>query len=458
MKKITELIERLIHFVTREIWSIRIHEVKGRKSFLIRQLRALALAFRGFREDNCSLHASALTFYSMLSMVPVVAMIFGIAKGFGLKEQLEQSLNELISVESIQNQTGAGVENSQDIQQYVIQEVIRFADNFLESAKGGVITGVGFIVLIYLVLKVLSNIESSFNTIWKVKKSRPFYRKFTDYLTVMITAPVFLIIASGLTGFLEASTEAYGVFSVITPFISFFIKLLPYVLVWAVFVILYYAMPYTKVKFKNAVLAGFIVSILFQSLQYIYFDFQIGFSRYNAIYGTLAALPLFLLWLQLSWLFILFGAEVAFAYQNESDYELEYEIRKTSLEYRKILTLSTAAIVSKRFNDGELPFSVEEIAKELDIPPRLTIDIVDNLVEAGILSEIYNQDSMETRYQPAMDINKLSILFVMDKLEKTGVNNFSENHDEMVAKMKEVIHQFKSALATTSSNKLLHEI
>ncbi|MDP2604813.1 MAG: YihY/virulence factor BrkB family protein [Deltaproteobacteria bacterium] len=309
-QELSAKVSKSVQFLKTDIWRLRANKLPASKSFWINQLRIVLLAVRGFNEDKCQLRASALTFYSLLSIVPVVAMAFGIAKGFGLEKILEAQIIE-------------GLEGQED----VAERIIGFARSLLENAKGGAIAGVGIAVLFWTVIKVLGNIEDSFNDIWGIKKARAFGRKLADYLSVMMICPFLLITASSiavlLTTRITSIIENLSFLGYAGDVAIFTLRILPYAVIWVVFTFVYVFMPNTKVNFKAGLWAGIFAGTVYQVAQYAYIEFQVGVSKYGAIYGSFAALPLFLVWLQVSWLIVLFGAEVSFAHQNVETYEFE---------------------------------------------------------------------------------------------------------------------------------------
>ncbi|HQQ61563.1 MAG TPA: YihY/virulence factor BrkB family protein, partial [Kiritimatiellia bacterium] len=301
---------QLVNFFKNDIWRIRSSRLPRGKSFFLNLLRVVILSIRGFDEDKCQLRASALTFYSLISIVPVLAMAFGIAKGFGFEKVLEAQLREKLS----------GHEE-------ILNNVIAFSHSLLQNTQGGLIAGVGLVMLFWAVLKVLGHIEYSFNDIWGVKQQRSLSRKFADYLSLMLVCPVMLILSGGVTVFIttqvELILEKFAILGGFSPIVFFILEGLPYTMMWGLFTFLYLFMPNTKVRFASAFIAGILAGTIFQAVQWGYITFQVGVVKYNAIYGSFAALPLFLVWLQASWLIVLYGAEFAFAYQNVDTYEYE---------------------------------------------------------------------------------------------------------------------------------------
>ncbi|HTZ38664.1 MAG TPA: YihY/virulence factor BrkB family protein, partial [Syntrophales bacterium] len=297
------MLEKIKKFIQEDIWRIRVKGLPPLKAFAIRYLRILLAASSAFQEHRCQLRASALTFYSLLSIVPVVAMAFGIAKGFEFEKILQEKI-----LERFQGQ------------EEVLQEVFGFANAMLENTKGGLVAGVGVMLLFWTIIKVLGNIENSFNDIWSVRQERTLARKITDYLSIMLVAPVLLVLSGSATVFvttqMAAITQKFDVLGIFAPVIVIFLEITPFVTMWVLFAFLYIFMPNRHVDRKSGLIAGVIAGSVYVVMQMIYVKFQVGVTSYNAIYGSFAALPLFLTWLQLSWLIVLAGAEISCIHQN----------------------------------------------------------------------------------------------------------------------------------------------
>ena len=400
------MIQKIKYFFEKEIWLKELEDLPKSKSFLITQVRVIVMALKGFNEDRCVLRASALTYYSLLSFVPVIAMAFGIAKGFGM----EQAIDELV-------QEGLGAH------QEITQNVIEFSHRMLENTKGGLIAGVGVAVLFWSVIKVLGNIERSFNAIWGITKDRTLIKKFTEYLAIMVLGPVLLIVANSASVLVSSSVidvvKQLG-FEQINDGAQFSLKLVPYITMWLLLTLVYMVMPNTKVNWKSAFFAAVVAGTSFELLEWVYVNFQIGVAGYNAIYGSFAAIPLFLAWLQLSWLIILFGAELSFAHQNVGRYRLEEESTNISSSYRKRLTLYVLHFIIKRFASGSAASNFDTILKETKLPYRLLQAIIETLVQANILSVLKSEEYKVWRYQPAVDTDLLTTEYVLTAIETLG--------------------------------------
>ena len=439
------MIAKITNFIKTDIWNIRLDNVPTIKSFFIRQLRFFLLTVRGFQEHKCELRASALTFYSLLSVVPVVALAFGISKGFGFEKNLEIQLMEKFPG-----------------QEDVLVQVVSFARSLLEETKGGIIAGIGLAVLFYIVIKLLSNIERSFNDIWGIKKSRSIGRKLSDYLSIMLICPLLVVMSSSTTVFIKTQivhiTERFSFFGAFSPFILSLLKLLPYCVIGSVFAFIYIFMPNTKVKLKSGIIAGAIAGTVYQLAQLAYINFQVGVAKYNAIYGSFAALPLFLIWLQLSWLIVLFGAEISFIHQNAATFEFESECLRISSSFKRLLSLRTAHMIIKNFSEGQKPLTSSLISHTLEIPITLMRQILDELVESAVVSEIKTDEGNALAYQPAKDINMLTIKYIVDSLDKRGSDNVPVAQTKELKILAETLKTFNDTIEKSPANKLLRDI
>ncbi len=439
------MIQRLIKFIKQDIWRISIKDLPTRKLFLVKQLQILILAVRGFNEDKVMMQASALTFYSLLSLVPVVAMGFGISKGFGMEAYLENQLMKLF----------VGREE-------VMNWILEFSKSMLETTRGGVFAGVGLAILLFTIMSIFNSIENSFNDIWQIKQGRQFSRKLVDYFAMMLIAPLFLIFSSIFTVFISTQipqiTSEIKLLGWLSPLLLFLVKLTPYLLIWILFTLLYIVMPNTKVSIRSALIAGIIAGTLFQLAQWGYIHFQIGVTSYNAIYGSFAVLPLLLLWIQISWLVVLFGAEISFANQNVEHYQYETESLNMSMYNRRLLTLYIVYLLVKNFRNGERAYTPHDISHELEIPIRLVSDILNDLNEIKIVSKVATASVKEFAYQPAVDINKLTIKYVLDCIEHRGMDVMLAKNTKELNELTRIINTFNKELQKCPDNKLIGDI
>lgn len=443
MKKITEKIKELIYFLKTGVWSAKLDELPKKKAFLYKQIRIVSLVLQGFKEDQCALRASSLTFYSLLSIVPILAMAFGIAKGFGLEKTFEKQL-----------ESGFGE------QQIVLEKVLEFAQSMLENTKGGLIAGIGLLLLFYTIMKLLNHIENAFNDIWEVREPRTLYRKFTDYLSIMILSPILMIIASSLSVVIASKikhlTQDTEMLQFATPFILSLLKLIPYTLVWLGFTVVYYIMPNLKVKIKSAFLAGIIGGSLYQIVQFTYINSQMGMSQNNAVYGSFAALPLFLVWMQLSWLIVLIGAQFSYAIQNYKRHEFQTDYNDVSNNYQQLTALMILHKVIKNFEKDQPALNEQQIAQGIRAPIYFVQEILEKLVDCHIINKVvYHKDSIT--YQPALPIDKISIQHVVNKLDNHGLNAIRTIENEAYKQFENYLEERQQHKKFTT-NKLIKDI
>ena len=309
---------------------------------------------------------------------------------------------------------------------------------------------------------MLGNIENAFNGIWGVKKERSFSRKLSDYLSIMLICPFLLVVSSSATVVIASQVrlivEKIALLGVLSPVIFALLRALPYCILWALFTFVYIFMPNTKVNFKSGLIGGIVAGTVYQIVQWAYITFQIGVTKYGAIYGSFAALPLFLVWLRLSWVIVLFGAEISFADQNVETYEFEPDCLKVSHAYKRLLGLWITQMCVKNFHEGKEPLSGASLSHELEVPIRLARDILFELTEAGILSEIKADDNKVLAYQPGRDINSLTIQNVLDTLDRRGINTLPVVEARELKKIADSLREFKNTLEKSPANAALKDI
>jgi membrane protein len=428
-----------------KIWRAPKKEVTKWESFIYKQLRIIILAARGFANDKIQLRASALTFYSLLSLVPVIAIAFAIAKGFGLDKNLEQAI----------------IENA-SFQPQVTEFLLTNARSALEKTRGGYIAGVGMLILFWSVMSLLENIENSFNHIWQVRTGRVWYRKFTDYFTFLLIAPVFIILSSSITVFVSTELDKFmsnaPILTFFKPIVIFLFKFAPYFLFWISMTILFIIMPNTKVKFKPALISGIIAGTILHLLQWVYFELQFGITSLNAIYGSFAAIPLFIIWLQTSWIIVLLGAELTYANQNIRRYEQEFESLKISYFQKRALVLMIMKQISKNFSAGEKPLSAEKIALALNLPVRLTTDILQDLNSIDLVSIVNGNNNSEQLFQPALDINKLTISYVFSRMDREGQSQITISKNVDYGRIVSLLDKFDTMIDQSGNNLLVKDL
>ena len=436
-----DLFKRLNHI----IWHTPLSEISRGKTFVFKQLRIIVIAARGFYNDKVQLRASALTLYSLLSIIPIVAIVFAIAKGFNVVDKIKILVEEKFP-------------SQQENFKWLWTE----AEKAINGTSGGYMAGIGIIIFFLAVMSLLNNIESSFNHIWQIRSSRPWHRKFTDYLTIMLIAPVFIILSSGINFFISTQLPEYMINAPILdffkPVISFLVKFAPYLLSWIALTVLFIVMPNAKVKFVPALISGVIAGTILQGIQWLYIDLQFGITKLGYLYGSFAAVPLFLVWLQTSWIVVLLGAEISFANQNISRYEMESEALNISNYQKRALIIMILHMVIRNFSLGEKPISSSYIAANLKIPVRLAREILQDLSSVNLVSEIHEHEEKERLFQPAIDINKLTVSYVFSKLDKKGIEQIMVIRNKDYEKVITILEKFDRLTAKSDYNILIKDL
>jgi len=351
-----------------------------------------------FVNDDCYTKASALTYYVLLSIVPVLAVLFGIAKGFGFEGPLKSEISQRFAE-----------------QPEVVEKLIQFACSWLQNVQGGLIAGIGTILLLWTVLGLLNSIEGALNAIWKVKLGRPYHWRLSNYLATIIMAPLFLVTVSSLNVYLSHTAQSPDQnfwMGAVSPFLLFLIKLSPYLLSWILFTFIYQFMPNTKVDFKVSLIAGILAGTAFQIWQWVYIQFQVMATSYGIVYGSFAALPLFLIWLQTSWLILLAGAELAVEIEN-NDYLSGHHLTKIS---RKVAALLITYKSVEAFSKGIPPYTTRQLVQALGFSFQEVQRLIDILHRAGVLSAVL-LSSNTVGYQPGKDLHSLTMKDVWDAVE-----------------------------------------
>lgn len=444
MRKLWRKIEDIILFFRDQIWKLDFSKLNGPKYYFFQALKAFTLAVRNFIKDDCSLRASALTFFSLLSIVPVLAMAFGIAKGFNLEKLLEE--------EMIKNLKG---------QEDILNQFLTFSHSMLDTAKGGIVAGFGLILLIYTVMRLLENIEESMNAIWETDKSRALVRKLTDYLSIMVFAPILVIISGSLNVFIVTNvqyiTEQFKILGYFSNIIFFFLQFIPYTIIWLLFTLIYIIMPNVKVNFTAALWAGIVAGTAYQITQWGYITFQVGVTRYNAIYGSFAALPLFLAWLQISWIIILFGAELSFAIQNKSRFVHELDYSQISHSSKKLIGLMIMRSLIKSFERGDGYLTSRDLCISLNLSLRLVSGSIKDLLASKLISEVRIDEKLSA-YQPAKDIHQITVYSVVDALEKLNAGGDLQVDAKENDNLKEKLKNIDEMIRNSSQNQILLDL
>lgn len=437
MAKIIKLFTRIFTFVTHDVWRLNVNILSRREAFWVRQLKVLLFTLREFNNGRVTQQAASLSFYLLMSIVPIAAFIFAISSGFGIEEQLKNWLTETFPD-----------------QQDVVNQILGFADSSIKNAHGGWIAGVGIVMLLWSSMNMFVRIEEALNAIWQSPHSRSWGRRFADYLSIMLIAPVLLILSNSITVtfryYLNAVTEVLPFVGAVAPLLF---TILPLVLVWILFTLLYMVMPNVKVRLMPALLSALIAGTIFYIVEQLYFYSQVSLSKYNAIYGSMAAIPLLLICAKLGWQIVLFGAELSFAYQNIDNYEHEIlERRHISHHNFSMLSIFVLKKIADAFKAGEPPKPVSRLSEEVGLSVRSLNLVIETLLGCGLIVEV-SSDHRDNAYVPAMDTGNITLGMALNRLENYGdtvvVEKSNEEIDRITALIKEAYTHSQSELKIT---------
>ncbi len=394
-------LKRIVTFFRDELWKPLPEGRSWLYRFMYSLFKKLLLAVRFFTTKGVMDRASSLTYSTLLAIVPVVAVVFAIARGFGFSKYIEVWFRDALSS-----------------QPQAADAIIGFVNSYLVHARSGIILGIGLVFMLWTVLMLTRNVEQAFNNIWQVKSQRSFLRRSTDYLAVFFLVPIVIVLMSGLSLFVTTIADKYVI---VGPFLRFLLRLMPYVLMSAVFVGMYMFMPNTRVRFMSALVPGVLAGVAMQILQWFYIYAQILLSSYNAIYGSFAALPLFMLWVQISWTICLFGAELSYTNQNLEEFSFLNNMEDMSNHDRLVLSATLLGNLCRRLEEGGKPYTALQLKNATGIPVRITTDLLQQMVKAGLINESITADAdAETVYQPALSPDKINMGVLAERLNDIG--------------------------------------
>ncbi|MDT8421069.1 MAG: YihY/virulence factor BrkB family protein [Desulfuromonadales bacterium] len=386
----------------RLVWDCEVEALNPFQRFWLRQLQTLSLVVRDFLADRCLLRASALTYSSLLAIVPLLALTFALLKAFGVQNLLEPFILEQLSVGS--------------------EEVVSSIVSYINNTQVGRLGALGLVLLLLAVVSLLTNIEESFNHVWGVKGTRPLLRRFSDYLSVILVGPVLLITAMSMTTTLtsNALVQRLLAMDVVGRALLVLFQVTPYLFMWLAFAFLYIFLSNTKVEWRAALIGGVFGGTLWQLAQWAYVNFQIGVAKYNAIYGTMAALPIFMIWLYLSWLIVLLGLEVTYAKQNLRVSGFDLRAEEASVADQEQVGLAILLVLAESFSSGQGPLTQGQLAQHLAVPPRFCGTLLQRLQQLGLVVEACPPSSSHCRYLLGRAAETLSVSDLLRQLRSLG--------------------------------------
>ncbi|MEZ6853739.1 YhjD/YihY/BrkB family envelope integrity protein [Halodesulfovibrio aestuarii] len=424
----TRHISSLIQFVTRGMWRVDVKELPLVQRRAVLFCRRLSVVFSGFFLDNCMLRATALAYTTILSIVPFLAVVFSISKGLGV--QNSETLRFILLNAS------AGNEKAVD---FLLQYV-----NNTDVTTLGVI---GVATLLFTVISLMGNIEAAFNTIWNVKYGRTMWRKFTDFFSIVLVAPVLLGVAVSLSVTMQHDSIFQDLLSIDAINYVYFqiLKLVPTVMIWFLLFFAYAFIPNLKVQAKSALAGALVGVILWKSVESVYISYLVGVNNYNVIYGSFAQLPLFLVWIYISWLIVLFGVEICYAIQYGSTEEDKMLSGKTSCYEKAILATAVMTALAKTYGKNEGAVSVNSLSENLQVSQLLVEDVLCVLEEKGFVAKIEADEAMYILARPAASTNISDVITAVAQYHPERVMEYAmHGHSESVVIVEKLYEQLAS--------------
>lgn len=404
-------LQQIREFIQYDLWRqshIEIHAPK--KRWLYRFLQTIILVARGFKDQVLVVRANSLSFALLFAFIPMMALIYAIARGFGFEEIVKSTISSSFLAEA-----------------NVATVLLEWIERYLETARDGWFLGIGLIVLIWAVYAFFNMLENSFNSIWNVKQSRSFARRMTNYVMTLLLVPVLVVVTSGISIFLNSTEVLASVLDGIVPIRKFMLRFLPFVATTGVFTWIFIAIPNTKVKFSSAIIPGILMGLLYQVVQALSMYLVVLFTRMSFVYGAFSAIPLVLIWLNITCWLLLIGAELAFAIQNNDMFAYEKDLKAMSRRYKDYVMLYLLSVIIRRFEAGEAPQTAQDMAADNQLPIRLVQQLLSRLEETVIVRRVYIEDEEEHAFIPALDTKAITVEMVIGRISAQGTEEFLQH-------------------------------
>jgi membrane protein len=343
------------------------------ETFLARLIRVGHLLVRGYVDDDLTIHASSLTFVTLTSLVPILAVGFALIKGFGMGDE---QMNSLMQMEWLRQMP-------EQFQEFVTQ-LLTLVNTTNFSALGWI--GLVFFVLTAVLL--LANVEKSFNRVWGVDKDRSLLRQITNYTSVLVLVPLLIGVAGGLKAQIAISRKFFGIDANVWAQ-----DLASFAIMWLAIGFLYVFVPNTRVRLRPAFISSLLTTLVFLGWMRMFTVMQAGVVNYNVIYGAFAAVPVFLFWMYVTWVILLLGAELTFALQNSDTYQLESAADSASMRSRILVALMILRRAGRAMETGKGFFDTADFARSNKAPIRLINAVVATLVGEGYLTQVAARDA-----------------------------------------------------------------
>jgi membrane protein len=404
-------IQRIREFIQYDLWRqshIGVHAPK--KRLLYRILQTLILVGRGFKDQVLVVRANSLTFALLFAFIPMMALIYAVARGFGFEELVSQQL------------TGSFLAEAN-----IAPILLEWVERYLATARDGLFVGIGLVVLIWAVYAFFNMLENSFNSIWNVKKTRSFGRRMTNYVMTLLLVPILVVVTSGISIFLNSTEVLSSVLQTVEPLRKFMLRFIPFVATSAVFTWIFIAIPSTKVKFSSAIIPGVLMGFLYQVVQALSMYLVVLFTRMSIVYGAFSAIPLVLIWLNITCWLLLIGSALAFAIQNNDWFAYERDIETMSRRYKDYVMLYLLSVIVRRFEHGDTPQTAQEMALHHQLPIRLVSQLLTRLEDTNIVRRVYVEQEEDETFVPAMDTRLITVEMVIGRISAQGTEEFLQH-------------------------------
>ncbi len=454
---------RTKRFLEHDLWLRPTGELPLWKRFGVLVARIGWVTARSFSENAILFRASALTYVSILSLVPLLAVSFSLAKGFGFYKSLrEGAINGYL--DNVLGTAGAAqAGNSLNELRGTVDAILDYVEKTNFTSLGAI----GLALLIYAVVRLLATIEKSLNVIWHVQKSRSFVRKISDYLTMVVLAPVFLFVAVGVSGAARSSeitAQIYDWLSVdiggnrigLQNLVDFLLRFTPFFTMWIGFTVVYLLVPNTRTKVTSAILGGIFAGTVWNLVQQLFISGMLGAAKYNAVYAGFVSFPILMIWIYTSWVTVLLGAEVASAHQSIEAHRHVAMSRPTDHRLREIVALRGISRIAAAFQRGEPLRTASGLAEELNVPPRAVQETLEQLVQHDVLARV--ERGAEDAFVPARALDTLRVKDVLDALKGTRGDVELESMRPSDRRLDEVLRGLDREVENSALNLSLREL
>jgi membrane protein len=401
MSKTKRSIRQMKSDVFEQVLEAELDELTRVKRWCHVALKIAVMVWQDFFDNLVKLQAMALAFKTLLSLAPLLAVLFSILKAFGVHNRMEPAVTEALAPLG---------EKGREITAYLI--------GFVDKMSAGALGAVGLVTLFITVLSLMDTIEEAFNRIWRVRASRPLARKFSDYLSAILVGPVLVFAAVTITATLQSSDVVRALLSLdaLGKGILLLMRLLPYLTLWGAFTFVYVFIPNTRVRLRSAVVGGLIAAILWQTVGWGFASFVASSTQYYAIYSSFAILLLFLLWMHIGWVIVLLGAQVAYAHQHLHFFQGDRRLLAQSPAGREKLALHTLHLVGRNFFYGLDPMTVTDLAAHLQIPAGIVKEFLDIFAESRLVLAVNDGET----YVLGRDPETVAIKDILDCVKNSG--------------------------------------